>query len=71
MTLVLRAIAVLLPSSVSIFAQDWPYIGRDAGGTRHSSLAQINRGNVAVLAVMACFASHWRHNFLFFNFPTP
>jgi glucose dehydrogenase len=55
MTLVLRAIAVLLLSSVSMFAQDWPYVGRDAGGTRHSSLAQINRANVAKLEIAWTF----------------
>jgi glucose dehydrogenase len=55
MTLLLRAIALLLVSSVSIFAQDWPYAGRDAGGTRHSSLAQINRGNVAKLKIAWIF----------------
>ena len=55
MTLVLRAIAVLLLSSVSMFAQDWPYVGRDAGGTRHSSLAQTNRANVAKLEIAWTF----------------
>ena len=28
---------------------DWPAYGRDAGGSRFSPLAQINRGNVAQL----------------------
>ena len=55
MTLVLRAIAVLLLSSVSMFAQDWPYVGRDAEGTRHSPLAQVNRGNVANLQMAWIF----------------
>src|SRR6202142_2289814 len=55
MTLLLQAIAVLLLSSVSVFAQDWPYVGRDAEGTRHSSLAQINRANVAKLEIAWTF----------------
>jgi quinate dehydrogenase (quinone) len=55
MTLVLRAIAVLLLCSVSIFAQDWPFVGRDAGGTRHSPLAQVNRGNAAKLEIAWTF----------------
>jgi quinoprotein glucose dehydrogenase len=36
-------------------AQDWPHPGRDAGGTRHSPLAQIDRGNVSRLAVAWTF----------------
>ena len=55
MTLIPRAIAVLLLSGVSMFAQDWPYVGRDAGGARHSSLAQINRTNVARLEIAWIF----------------
>jgi hypothetical protein len=55
MTLVPRAIAVFLLSSISMFAQDWPYVGRDHGGTRHSSLAQINRTNVAKLEIAWTF----------------
>ena len=30
---------------------DWPFYGRDAGGAKHSPLAQINRANVAQLQV--------------------
>lgn len=55
MTLVLQAIAVLLLSSALIFAQDWPYVDRDPGGTRHSSLRQINRGNVGKLKIAWTF----------------
>ena len=55
MTLVLRTIAVLLLSSVSIFAQDWPHAGGDPGGARHSSLRQINRGNVGKLKIAWTF----------------
>jgi quinoprotein glucose dehydrogenase len=55
MTLVPRAIAVFLLSSISMFAQDWPYVGRDADGTRHSSLALINRTNVAKLEIAWTF----------------
>jgi len=36
-------------------AKDWPYYGHDAGGTRHSPLAQINRENVAQLKVAWVF----------------
>jgi len=48
MTWMLGAI-VLLSCSVSVLAQDWPVVGRDAGGARHSPLKQINRGNVTKL----------------------
>ena len=34
---------------------DWPYYGHDAGGTRYSPLAQINRSNVASLKVAWTF----------------
>jgi quinoprotein glucose dehydrogenase len=34
---------------------DWAYYGHDAGGTRYSSLAQINRENVAELKVAWVF----------------
>src|SRR5262245_29359679 len=30
---------------------DWPFYGRDAGGSRYSPLAQINRGNVGQLKI--------------------
>lgn len=33
----------------------WPHYGNDQGGTRYSSLAQINRGNVAQLRVAWTF----------------
>jgi quinoprotein glucose dehydrogenase len=32
-------------------AQDWKHYGADSGGTKHSSLKQINRGNVSKLKV--------------------
>jgi quinoprotein glucose dehydrogenase len=32
-------------------AQEWPYYGGDAGGSKHSPLDQINRANVAQLRV--------------------
>ena len=35
--------------------QDWPHPGRDAGGTRHSPLTQIDRKNVATLEVAWTF----------------
>jgi quinoprotein glucose dehydrogenase len=34
---------------------DWPYYGHDAGGTRYSPLAQINRDNVSTLKVTWTF----------------
>ena len=55
MTLVFKALAILLLSCASVFAQDWPYVGRDTGGTRHSSLTQINRGNVGKLKMAWTF----------------
>jgi quinoprotein glucose dehydrogenase len=36
-------------------ADDWPYYGHDAGGTRYSPLSQINRENVATLKVAWTF----------------
>ena len=36
-------------------AGDWAYYGHDAGGTRYSPLAQINRSNVATLKVAWTF----------------
>src|ERR1700691_3082263 len=36
-------------------ADDWPYYGHDAGGTRYSPLTQINRENVAQLKVAWTF----------------
>src|SRR5262245_23516135 len=36
-------------------ARDWPSYGNDAGGTRYSPLASINRSNVSTLAV------RWRY----------
>ncbi|MBO0719847.1 MAG: pyrroloquinoline quinone-dependent dehydrogenase [Blastocatellia bacterium] len=52
-------ILLILLSSLVIYAaagdpkqdSDWPAYGRDAGGTRYSPLAQINRGNVEKLKV--------------------
>lgn len=38
-------------------AQDWPYYGGDAGGTRHSNAALINRENVAGLREVWRFSS--------------
>jgi len=50
MVLVVRGCLVcvsLLPSAV--LAQEWRFYGGDAGGTRFSSLQQINRSNVGKL----------------------
>jgi glucose dehydrogenase len=38
-----------------VAAQEWPHPGNDPGGTRHSSLAQIDRSNVARLGVAWTF----------------
>ena len=54
MTRILRGLIFLL-CSVTVFAQDWPVVGRDAGGTRHSTLNQINRANVTKLQVAWTF----------------
>ena len=37
-------------------ARDWPFYGNDAGGTRYSPLASINRSNVSTLAIA------WRYH---------
>jgi quinoprotein glucose dehydrogenase len=44
-----RSLAVLVLCSSFTIAQDWPVYGRDAGGSRYSTLEQINRSNVAGL----------------------
>ena len=45
--------ACLLAATGSLYGQssDWPYYGRDPGGTRYSPLTQINRQSVRRLAV--------------------
>ena len=45
----INRILILLLSGLSVFGQDWPVYGGDAGGTRYSSLKQINRTNVSKL----------------------
>jgi glucose dehydrogenase len=61
MALVLQVLILLLLSSFSVFAQksvpsqDWPNVGRDLGGTRHSPLSQIDRSNVSKLQVAWTF----------------
>jgi glucose dehydrogenase len=65
MALVLQVLLILLLSSFSVFAQksakksvsnqDWPSVGRDLGGTRHSPLTQIDRSNVSKLQVAWTF----------------
>jgi quinoprotein glucose dehydrogenase len=44
-------ISVLAALTSTAAAQDWPYYGGDAGGTRFSPLTQINRDNVEDLEV--------------------
>lgn len=41
--------------SASRSGDDWPYYGHDAGGTRYSPLAQIDRENVSALRVAWTF----------------
>ncbi len=48
------ALAVIL--SLPLAAQEWPWYGGDAGGTRYSSLKQIDRTNVTRLRVA------WTHH---------
>jgi glucose dehydrogenase len=55
MAFLLRAVSVLLLSCLSLFAQNWSYVGQDPGGNRHSSLNQINRGNVTRLELAWTF----------------
>ncbi len=51
------AIAIALALwAVPLAAQGWSHYGNDPGGTRHSPLDQINRGNVAALEVA------WEHD---------
>ena len=51
----MRFVCIALTLASSAIAQpvpqkgDWPYYGRDAGGTRYSPLDQINTGNVTKL----------------------
>jgi quinoprotein glucose dehydrogenase len=49
MTRVMLFAACLLASAVPAADVDWPMYGGDAAKTRHSSLTQIHRGNVAKL----------------------
>ena len=56
--LVAGILALACASTTRSLAQssdDWPYYGHDAGGTRYSPLAQINRENVASLKVAWTF----------------
>ena len=43
------------PDTLGGSGEDWPSYGHDAGGTRYSPLAQINRANVAKLKVAWIF----------------
>src|SRR5690242_19752710 len=44
-------VALLLVCVAHARTQDWPNVGNDRGGMRYSTLAQINRTNVASLEV--------------------
>jgi quinoprotein glucose dehydrogenase len=43
------------PKATAAATDEWPYYGHDAGGTRYSPLAQINRENVTQLKVAWVF----------------
>jgi len=43
--------ALFLLCSLPLLADDWTAYGHDAGGTKHSKLAQIHAGNVARLKI--------------------
>lgn len=47
----LRLCLCLATAAVAVGASDWAYYGADAGGSRYSSLSEINCGNVARLEV--------------------
>ena len=49
MTTSTNLILMLLLAAVFMLGQDWPVYGGDAGGTRFSSLKQINRTNITKL----------------------
>ncbi|MDX1981070.1 MAG: pyrroloquinoline quinone-dependent dehydrogenase [Bryobacteraceae bacterium] len=46
-----RALLVTLATLAAVSAEDWPFYGRDAGGMRHSPLADITPSNAARLKV--------------------
>src|SRR3954470_15072630 len=52
---IMRATALLLSflavASASAADRDWPVVGGDKGGSRHSTLKQINQANVHNLQV--------------------
>ena len=50
-SLVLALLSILLLSLRIAFSQEWPHYGGDLGGTKYSSLDQINRENVSRLKV--------------------
>lgn len=49
MGLSMRALLVFVTASLCASAQEWPYYGGDAGGTKYSPLKQIHRANVEKL----------------------
>jgi glucose dehydrogenase len=48
-------LTLALLAAASAAGQEWPHPGRDAGGTRHAPLVQIDRSNVAKLEVAWTF----------------
>ena len=47
----LLGVVTVLGAARGAAAGDWRYYGGDAGGTRYSSLTQVNRSNVGELKV--------------------
>ena len=43
------SITALILLASSVYGQDWPHYGGDAGGSRYSALQQVNRDNVGSL----------------------
>jgi len=52
------ALTLAATSALGADKSGWRYYGGDAGGTRYSSLAQINRGNVRGLTVAWIYHGH-------------
>ena len=46
-----KAVVLIVYATLAASAQQWPYYGGDAGGTRYSALDQINRTNVRNLRI--------------------
>ncbi len=51
----LLSLAPACTVSLGASAQEWPHVGGDAGRARHSTLSQINKGNVSELELAWSF----------------